>query len=341
MKKKAIIIFAALLFLTGCERLEFRKATDNLVTFKNEELNLKVDDLYIKMKDKYGVNALIDLIDETVLKDKYPKFEKEAKKEMEAELESVKSNFVGEDGKYNEEEFINALNQYYGITTVEDFKYMLELSIYRNKAIDEYLTTLVKDKDIEKYYEDEIFGDVKAKHILITPDVSEDADEKAKEKAEAKALKTAEKVIKKLNDGEDFDKLAKKYSDDESNAKEGGDLGYFNKGDMVPEFEEAAYELKKGKYTKTPVKTSFGYHVILKTNAKKKPKLSKVKDEIIETLVEEIKEQDMSSAIDALVEVRKDYGFKIKDKDLKKSYNKYISTQLINLRTQQQQQQQQ
>ena len=84
------------------------------------------------------------------------------------------------------------------------------------------------------------------------------------------ALNKAKEVIKKLNDGADFAKLAKEYSSDSSNASKGGDLGYFNTGDMAEEFETAAYKLKLNEYTKEPVKTKFGYHIILKTGEKGK-----------------------------------------------------------------------
>lgn len=81
--------------------------------------------------------------------------------------------------------------------------------------------------------------EVKAKHILVS------SQEKANE------------VIAKLKKGEKFDALAKQYS------KEPAELGYFTKGIMVPEFANAAFEMKKGQYSQTPVKTQFGYHVIM------------------------------------------------------------------------------
>ncbi|MDE1896841.1 MAG: peptidylprolyl isomerase [Rhodospirillales bacterium] len=72
----------------------------------------------------------------------------------------------------------------------------------------------------------------------------------------------AEDIIKQLNKGADFAKLAEKDSIDPG-AKNGGELGWFSKDEMVPEFADAAFALKKGEYTKTPVHTQFGWHVIL------------------------------------------------------------------------------
>lgn len=103
----------------------------------------------------------------------------------------------------------------------------------------------------------------KARHILL------------KTKADAEA------VIKKLNKGADFATLAKEKSTGPS-GKKGGDLGWFKAGQMVPAFSKAVMGLKKGEYTKEPVKTQFGYHVIKLEDSRKiaPPKLENVKNQI-------------------------------------------------------------
>ena len=154
-----------------------------------------------------------------------------------------------------------------------------------------------------------------------------------KKKAEDEALKTAKEVIAKLDKGEKFDDLAKKYSTDESNKDSGGDLGYFNKGAMVSEFEEAAYKLKLNAYTKEPVKTKFGYHIILKTGEKEKASLEDSKDSIIETIANNNISSDSAYAINAMVEIRKNNGMKIEDDELAKQYSTYISNQLLQARS--------
>jgi peptidyl-prolyl cis-trans isomerase D len=97
---------------------------------------------------------------------------------------------------------------------------------------------------------------VKASHILLktSPKSSEG------EQSEAKAK--AEKIIGELNGGASFEELAKKYSDDPGSKEKGGSLDWFEKGRMVREFEDSAFSLKKGEMTQTPVKSSFGYHII-------------------------------------------------------------------------------
>jgi len=118
----------------------------------------------------------------------------------------------------------------------------------------ELLKADVTDKEVSAYYSahPEEFGEpeqVKVKHILV--------------KDESLALTISEKLKK----GEDFAKLAKEYSIDPGSKDNGGDLGFFSRGQMVPEFEEAAFSLKKGEIS-SPVKTNYGYH-ILKMEEKK------------------------------------------------------------------------
>lgn len=69
-------------------------------------------------------------------------------------------------------------------------------------------------------------------------------------------------VLERLKKGESFAELARELSTDRGSGKRGGDLGFFGRGQMVKTFEEAAFKLKKGEFTKEPVKTQFGYHII-------------------------------------------------------------------------------
>jgi peptidyl-prolyl cis-trans isomerase C len=123
------------------------------------------------------------------------------------------------------------------VTAKED----LARKIYLEKMVEEKVT----DEAVKKLYDEytskfESQKEIKAKHILV------ESAEKANE------------VINKLKNGGNFVKLAQEYSKDEA-----VDLGYFTKDMMVPEFSEVAFNMKKGEYSKTPVKTEFGYHVIL------------------------------------------------------------------------------
>ncbi len=320
MKKKILLISLIALCMCGCGKVsKLSDGKDAVVSFKGME-SISVDNLYDSMKDRYAVSILIDMIDKEILfkeyKDKIEEAEDYADKQIDALEESYES----------EEELLNAINSYYGYQSIKEFKEYIQLNYFRDLATTDYAKSQITDKQIESYYESDVVGDIEASHILITVDVKDDATEDEKEKAEAKAKKEAEQIIEKLNNGEDFAKLAKTYSKDDSNKNEGGALGKFNKGDMESSFETAAYELKVNEYTKEPVKTSYGYHIIKKTKEYDKDTLEKVKEEIIKTLADELINTNATVSITALTELRKDKGMKIEDSELKSSYNKYINS---------------
>jgi foldase protein PrsA len=330
MKKKILVSLLVLSLATGCGKIPTLSNGDEaVVSFDDTENYISATDLYNKIKTNYALSSLIDMIDTTILLKEYPDEADAADEYAETQLESIKSYYVDDDGNYDESSLLSALYSYYGISTIDEFKTMLNLSYYRNLAVEDYAKDSITEKQIKKYYNENIVGDISCKHILITPQTTDDMTDDEKTAAEEEALKTAKEVIAKLNNGEDWDELAKEYSDDESNKDDGGDLGYFNKGDMVSEFETAAYNLKLNKYTTTPVKTTYGYHIILKTGEKEKATLEDSKDSIIETLADELLEDDSSVQINALVELRKKYGMNIEDDDLAKQYSTYISNQLL------------
>ncbi len=145
----------------------------------------------------------------------------------------------------------------------------------------------VSDAEVQKYYKEhkgqfKREESVKARHILIR--VPQGADKKQWDEAKKKI----EGIIARLKKGEDFAKLAKEYSEDPGSKNRGGDLGYFTKGRMVPEFEKAAFALKKGEIS-GPVKTAFGYHVIKVED--RKPAGEKSFDEVKENIRELLKQQ--------------------------------------------------
>lgn len=121
--------------------------------------------------------------------------------------------------------------------------------------------------------------EVHARHILFR--VADANDQKAAAAAEAKAKDTLAKIKK----GEDFAKLAKDLTEDPAGKADGGDLGWFTKDQMVPEFSEAAFKLDKGQVS-DPVKTSFGWHLIKLEDKRKReaPPFDQVKDQL-ETFV--------------------------------------------------------
>ena len=328
MKKQLLIVgMVALAFCaTGCGKIPTLKNKEEaVVSFSKKNNSISVDSLYNELKEKYGMSVLIEMMDKKLLEQDYPTDEEETTS-VNSNLEQIKSYYESYYKSYYSsfQEFISSS---YGVSSEDALKDFLALQYKRDQVTNDYAKKQVKDSDVEKYYEETTIGDMKASHILIKPNTTDKMTDAEKQEAEQKAKEKAEEVITKLNNGEKFKDLAKKYSDDET-----VDLGWFNRGDMVDAFEEACVNLKKNEYTKTPVKTEYGYHVILKTGQKAKPKLSKVKDSIIETLADEIKNDDAAIGYVALKAYREEKGMKIEDKDLNRLYKTYVEQQITNAR---------
>lgn len=140
----------------------------------------------------------------------------------------------------------------------------------------------ISEEEIAVFYNShmDMFYRVKASHILL-----ETEDE-------------AKKILERVKAGEDFSKLAKEYSTDPSVKENNGDLGYFRHGDMVEEFETAAFALKPGEISEL-VKSQYGYHII-KVEDKKIDKLEDVKDELKTNMAMEKKNEDYNKAFEEM-----------------------------------------
>ncbi len=135
---------------------------------------------------------------------------------------------------------------------VEEFKKMTLIKIVLEKEVEK--KAKLDPKEVKDFYDKNtdkftIGTEVRAKHILV------DSEEQAKD------------ILKKVRQNENFSKLAEQYSKDRATAKNGGDLGFFGRGRMVPEFEAVAFNLKVGEVSGT-VKTRFGYHIVQVTDRK-------------------------------------------------------------------------
>ena len=319
--KVTVGAMAICLLVTGCGNNA--ELEDNHTIVKTDEGTIKADALYEKLRDKYGISMLVDLIDHQLFDEKY-KTDNEEEETIDSQVEQMKSQYNND-----QEAFEAAITQYLGVEDEDELRDMLSLEYKRNLAIEDYVKKSITDDEIQKYYDDEVIGDMKVRHILIKPDTNDDMSTEEKTEAEEKAKKEAEDLIKQLDDGADFAELAKKNSDDTGSASDGGLIDYFNKDDNMDEaFLNASIDLEEGKYTEEPVKSSFGYHIILKVDQKSKPKLKKVRDDIIETLADEKLNEDATLRYNALIEIRKDAGIEFKDDSLKKDYDELMD-QLI------------
>lgn len=180
-------------------------------------------------------NVLEQLIVQEIIKQNAEEANvKVSNEELDKEVEKLKGT---EEEKKSFEEFIEQMD-----ITEDFFKEMYRSEMLISKYIEE--TVEVSEEEAKSYYEErkDIYDRVRARHILL------ETEEEAKD------------VIKSLNEGADFVELAKEKSIGPTGPN-GGDLGYFSKGRMLPAFEEVAFNLEVGKISE-PVKSDYGYHVI-------------------------------------------------------------------------------
>lgn len=273
-------------------------------------LTVTAEDLYEDMKEIYSVSNLLDIIDNKILEEKYPETD-----EMNTELND------------QAEKYYNMYNQYYGYSKEEfltkngfgserAFIEYLRLQYRRTQYTDDYIKEQITDKEIEKYYEDKVYGDINTKHILVK--VSSSATDEEKKEAE----NLAKEIITKLNEGKSFDEVKDEYKDKITYEE----LGYkaYN-ASLESAYMEAMQKLENNSYTKEPVQTSYGYHVIYRIDQKEKPALEDVKEEIITSLVSEHKSEDTSVQYKALDKMREDAKLKFTDTVLEKKYETYKS----------------
>ncbi|WP_251554992.1 peptidylprolyl isomerase [Neobacillus muris] len=265
------------------------------ITLKKDEAVAKFngeaitkDELYNEMVKQYG-SATVD----QMIADKIVAAEAEKKKisisddEVDKQIDALKESYGGED-MFNQ--MLTSNN-----ATLDQVKKDLKDYLTIKKLLEPQIK--ITDEEMKTYFEEnkDSFAEpeqVKASHILV-------ADEA-----------TAKEVKQKLDEGADFAELAKQYSTDEGTKENGGELGYFGKGDMVAEFEDAAFSLEVNKIS-DPVKTDYGYHII-KVEDKKEAKEANFEDNKA-TIKDTLLDQKLDSEYTTWLEDKKK-DYKIENK---------------------------
>ncbi len=215
----------------------------------------------------------------------------------------------------SEKEFKDAL-QKFGMNDA-DLREYFQKDLLSQAVFDKLNKDLkITPEEIQKYYDQNkqqfVTPDmVKASHILIKVDKSAPKADLDKAKAKAQSL------IDQLGKGADFAKLAKENTEDPGSKDNGGEVGEFSQQDnLVPEFKDAAFKLKVGEYTKEPVQTDFGWHIIKVTGTKAAGQRSyeEVKSYIESQLLNQKKNEKISAYLTELKDKAKITG--VKDKDL-------------------------
>lgn len=273
-------------------------------------MTLTADELYEDMKEVYSVSSLLDKIDTKILTDKYPDTD-----EMDDEAKTEAENYYNAYEQYYQMSKEDFLSQN-GFNTEKTFLEYLKLNNRRTKYVKEYTQNEVTDKEINTYYEDEVYGDINTKHILVKVDSSASDDEKT----EAENL--AKEIISKLDEGKTFDEVKEEYKDQITYEE----LGYKSYNAALEEaYKNEMKNLKDGEYSKEPVKTSYGYHVVYRIDQKDKPSLDDIKDQIKEEIADEKISNDQNLYYIALDKMREEANLTFEDTVLKDKYNSYIA----------------
>lgn len=280
MKKLAT---TALITISAAFTLAACSSDDSEAVVETSAGNITKEEFYDELKDRYGEDVLTELVTVKVLEDKYEVSDKMVEEEIDKAKEQFGENF-------------EMVLQQSGFASEEDYADILYVSLLQEQALAEDIE--VTDEEIQQRY-DRSKEEIDAQHILV-------ADEE-----------TANEVKTKLDDGGDFGELAAEYSMDGS-AQNEGNLGYFSAGDMVAEFEDAAYGMEVGDIS-DPVQSQHGFHII-KVNDRRDVEedigeLEDMKDEIRREI--QISKMDMSQASAKIQDLIKDSDVKVNIDDFK------------------------
>ena len=325
MNKKIVYTLITILciaVLTGCKSAKMKNGDEYVVEMKGSKVT--ATEFYNDIKEE-KIAHLVDMMDHKLFDKKYPTTDTE-NKYVDEQIATMKKNYAND----NDETFASIIQQYFGYSDIKALEDSLHLDYKRQQAVYDFIEENFTDKEVENYYNTYVSGDVKASHILIKSTAKSTDSSEVQAKAEEKAKKKAEEIIDKLNKGEDFKTLAKKYSDDDATKEKGGELGSFSPDDMTDQFAKAVKELKINEYTKEPIKTTYGYEIILKTGEEEKPKLEDKEEEIRNTLREQALKEDSKLYYNSLVDLRVDKGIKWNDSKLEKAYKEYNEKLLNN-----------
>ena len=317
MKKKILGIMCAVALVTGCSKSPKMSNGEEVVASINGK-DFTANELYDSMKNQYGTSILIDMIDSYI-----------AEQEIsDNEAANVYADSMISQYKLQYEQYGQDFNQALassGFSSEADFKKVIVADYNKKQVAKNYLKSEVTQKEIEKYYKDEISEQLDVKHILITPDVKDGATDDEKKTAENDALEKAKSLIKKLNDGANFDDLAKENSDDTATASNGGAINNVTKDGYVAEFYNAAYNLQEGTYTSEPVKSEYGYHIIYLVKKGEKEPIDNLKDVIIDSIVDKKLSSDSNIEVITWDKIRKDHNMNIVDTKIKGVYDSSIA----------------
>lgn len=317
-KKKYLLLLLCLpLLMTGCKKIPVLQDGKQVIVEINGK-QFTAEEFFDELKEISGTGVLINLVNNYIADQELTdEMKEDAKKQAQSYYDSLYAAYGSE---------WNSFLQYYNYNSGDEFLSYLTDSYMQTAVFEQYVKNdVIKDEEIQAYYDESIFGEITVRHILISPDVEDDMTDEEIEEAENKALEKAKELISQIKNSEnleeDFTNLAKENSDDTGTVNQGGLLeNITNESGLVEEFWEAANDLNVGEFTTEPVETKYGYHIIYKVSQKEKPSLDSVKDKILDSLVSELLSETNAQSV-YWAGLREKYNMVIYDDIIKDSYD--------------------
>lgn len=310
-----ILIIILIIVIKGTD-IKLKDGKEVIASIDGKEF--VAEELFDELKSQYGSTNLINMVDNFIVSKEITD-NSEAKEYAEAQLATLKQQYEA----YGYE-FSDVLTNY-GYESEDQLKEVMISDYNKNILAEKYIKEEITDDEINSYYESNIYGDYNAKHILIKPETTDEMTDEEVTAAEDAAKVKAQEVIDKLNNGSNWSDLVKEYSNDEGSVDSDGLIENFTKGDVVDEFFNAVLALEDGKYTSEPVKSTYGYHVILKVSNTEKPSLEDSKEKVLEAITEQKVSNDQTLITTTWVKIREKYNLKINDTKIEKSYKNSIN----------------
>lgn len=320
-----IVILIAILIFAICSKRVPKTSNGDEIIASLKGKDITANELYEALKEEGGTNSLINLVDtyiankEVTIKDEDKEYAKEV------------VNYYKQYAEYYGVDLITFVTSYMGLSDIasEDDFYDFVLEDYKKTlAVKKYVKNQATEEELKEYYEKNFSDKLTVRHILVEVD----KDTEDQDAADREAYDKAVSLINQLNEtsaeelNSKFEDLAKNNSDDTQTYSNGGLMENIEKAGIQESFFNAANELKDGEYTKEPVKTTYGYHVILKISSTPVEKYEDIKDTVKDSYADNLLSNTTLKNI-KWDELRNQYKMSIKDDIIKEAYSKIINEQ--------------
>lgn len=312
-----VVVLGIVLFMKRIPKTSDGKQI--VATVKGKKIT--ADDLYIALKDEYGTDALINMIDDYIAS-KEVKFTKE----NEQYIQDIVDEWKAQAQSYGMTLPQLVANYGVNIKDDEDFYNFLKKNYSASLAVMSFIGDQASNDELKEFYQENYSDKITVRHILIN--INADLDP---EYADELSRNRAYELIAELDglSGDElenkFSELAQDNSDDTGSYADGGLIKDITKQSVVSEFYDASSKLKDGEYTKDPVKSQYGYHVILRISSTKLDDFDKMKDTIKRDYGEQVLNSDPNLQVTKWDELRKSYKLNIVDSKIKEEYESKIN----------------